>query len=218
MAIGTLLGIAAGARALGSVAQGAGTVAAARQQFTAEDRRRLEELEELERRGELGLAEGEREGLRAELTAQRGALLREQESRALREAAAAPTVTGRDVFLREQVAQQEARQLEESAREMETEADRAAEAAQRAEMASLEEGRRLRRAGIAQGIAGMFTGAAAAGAGALEAQAAQEFQAELEGIRQGAAETDADLIRRYRSTTQAGAAPSPYASRYPRSR
>ena len=41
MAIGTLLGIAAGARALGSVAQGAGAIAGARQQFTAEDRRRL---------------------------------------------------------------------------------------------------------------------------------------------------------------------------------
>ncbi len=44
MAIGTLLGLAAGAQALGSVAQGAGTIAQARQAFSAEDRKRLEEL------------------------------------------------------------------------------------------------------------------------------------------------------------------------------
>jgi hypothetical protein len=213
MAIGTLLGLAAGAKALGSVAQGAGTIAQARQAFSAEDRKRLEELEEMEARGELGLAEGEREGLRAEATAQRGAILRSQESRALREAAAAPTVTGRDVFLREQVAQQEAAQLEESAREMETEADRAAKAAQRAEVAALE-GRAMRRAGIAGGVASMVTGAAAAGAGALEAQAAQEFQAELEGIRQGAVKTDAELLEEYRRATQARQ-PDPYASRVP---
>tara|TARA_R110002020_G_scaffold829_9_gene4083 strand:+ start:1098 stop:1745 length:648 start_codon:yes stop_codon:yes gene_type:complete len=209
MAIGTLLGLAAGAKALGSVAQGAGTIAQARQQFSAEDRKRLEELEELERRGELGLAEGEREGIRAEATAERGAILRSQEARALRESAASPTVTGRDVFLREQVAQQEARQLEESAREMETEADRAAQAAQRAEMSALEEGRAVRRAGIAQGVTSMFTGAAAAGAGALEAQAAQEFQAELEGIRQAAVKTDAELLEEYRRAT-ANAQPKPY--------
>lgn len=209
MAIGTLLGLAAGAKALGSVAQGAGTIAQARQQFSAEDRKRLEELEELERRGELGLAEGEREGIRAEATAERGAILRSQEARALRESAAAPTVTGRDVFLREQVAQQEARQLEESAREMETEADRAAQAAQRAEMSALEEGRAVRRAGIAQGVTSMLTGAAAAGAGALEAQAGQEFQAELEGIRQAAVKTDAELLEEYRRAT-ANAQPKPY--------
>jgi hypothetical protein len=214
MAIGTLLGLAAGAKALGSVAQGAGTIAQARQAFSAEDRKRLEELEEMEARGELGLAEGEREGLRGEATAQRGAILRSQESRALREAAAAPTVTGRDVFLREQVAQQEAAQLEESAREMETEADRAAKAAQRAEVAALKEGRAMRRAGVAGGVASMFTGAAAAGAEALEFQAAQEFQTELEGIRQGAVKTDAELLEEHRRATQARQ-PDPYASRVP---
>lgn len=214
MAIGTLLGLAAGAKALSNVAQGAGTIAQARQAFSAEDRKRLEELEEMEARGELGLAEGEREGLRGEATAQRGAILRSQESRALREAAAAPTVTGRDVFLREQVAQQEAAQLEESAREMETEADRAAKDAQRAEVASLKEGRAMRRAGVAQGVASMFTGAAAAGAEALEFQAAQEFQTELEGIRQGAVKTDAELLEEHRRATQARQ-PDPYASRVP---
>tara|TARA_R100001460_G_scaffold2544_9_gene8183 strand:+ start:831 stop:1484 length:654 start_codon:yes stop_codon:yes gene_type:complete len=214
MAIGTLLGLAAGASALGSVAQGAGTIAQARQQFSAEDRKRLEELEELERRGELGLAQGEREAIRAEATAERGAILRSQEARALRESAAAPTVTGRDVFLREQVAQQEARQLEESARAMETEADRAATAAQRAEMSALEQGRAARRAGTVQGVASMVTGAATAASGALEAQAAQDFQAELEGIRQGAAKTDAELLEEFRRAQQ-GSRATPYNTRAP---
>ena len=42
MAVGTLLGIAAGARALGGIAAGGQTIAQSRQMFTKEDRERLE--------------------------------------------------------------------------------------------------------------------------------------------------------------------------------
>ena len=45
VSIGALMAAQAAGKALGSVATGAGQIAAARQQFTAEDRKRLEELE-----------------------------------------------------------------------------------------------------------------------------------------------------------------------------
>ena len=73
MAVGTLLALGAGAAALKGGIEGAGTIAQSRQAFSASDRERLEELEEMERRGELGLTEAGREGIRAEATAQRGA-------------------------------------------------------------------------------------------------------------------------------------------------
>lgn len=217
VSIAALMAAQAAGKALGGVATGAGQIAAARQQFTAEDRKRLAELEELERQGGLGLSEMERERIRGEVASEAGAIKREQESRAIREAAAAPVVTGRDVFLREQVAQQEARQLAEAGRQLETEADVAAEALQRQEMAALEAGRRERRAATAQAVAGMFGGTFEAGAGMAGELAATQLETELEGIRQGAAMTDADLLEAYRRARGGAAAPSPYASRLPRS-
>ena len=219
VSIGALMKAQAAGKVLGRVATGAGQIAAARQQFTAEDRKRLEELEELERRGALGLSEMEREAIRGEVASEAGAIKREQESRALREAAAAPVVTGRDVFLREQVAQEQAQQLAEAGRRLETEADREAAALQRQEMAALDVAQRQRRAGVAQGIAGLFGGAVEAGADVAGQRAQQAFQAELEGIRQGEAMTDADLLEEYqrRKAAAAGATGAdPYGGRAPR--
>ena len=218
VSIGALMAAQAAGKALGSVATGAGQIAAARQQFTAEDRKRLEELEELERQGALGLSELEREAIRGEVASEAGAIKREQESRALREAAAAPVVTGRDVFLREQVAQQEAQQLAQAGRQLETEADREAAALQRQEMAALDVAQRQRRAGVAQGIAGMFGGAFEAGAEAVGQRAQQAFAAELEGIRQESVLTDKELLEAYeRARRQSGVtAADPYGGRAPR--
>ena len=219
VSIAALMAAQAAGKALGGVATGAGQIAAARQQFTAEDRKRLEELEELERQGGLGLSEMERERIRGEVASEAGAIKREQESRAIREAAAAPVVTGRDVFLREQVAQQEARQLAEAGRQLETEADREAEALQRQEMAALEAGRRERKAATAQAVAGMFGGTFEAGAAGAGQYAEMAQAAELEGIRQGAAMTDADLLQEYmkRKAAMSGAtAADPYGGRAPR--
>jgi hypothetical protein len=140
MAVGTLLGIAAGARALGGIAAGGQTIAQSRQMFTRQDRERLEELEAAREAGELGMSEAQREGMRGEIAAERGALLRSQESRALREAAAQPTVTGRDIFLREQLAQEQAAEFAAAGEGLVTEADIAAKAAQQRLQA-------LRRAG-----------------------------------------------------------------------
>ena len=215
--IGTLLAAQAAGQALGGVATGAGQIAAARQMFTAEDRKRLAELEELQRRGELGLTEQERERIRGEVTAQSGAVLREQESRALREAAVAPTVTGRDVFLREQVAQEEARKLEEAGRRMETEADVAAEALQRQEMTALDAAQREQKIAQAQAIAGMFGGTFEAGAAGAGQYAEMAQAAELEGIRQAAVMTDAELLEAY-ERARGGTTADPYRTRYPRSR
>lgn len=214
MAVGTLLALGAGAAALKGGIEGAGTIAQSRQAFSASDRERLEELEEMERRGELGLTEAGREGIRAEATAQRGALLRDAESRGLREAAAAPVVTGRDLFLREQIAQQEARQMEEGIREVETEADIATQATQRAEIAGLEQARAMRRAGTVQGVTQILGGAAGAGAQALGTVAEMQYQTELEGIRQGAVKTDAEMLEEYRRATRSQQA-TPHSNRAP---
>ena len=162
----------------------------------------------------------ERERIRGEVASEAGAIKREQESRAIREAAAAPVVTGRDVFLREQVAQQEARQLAEAGRQLETEADREAAALQRQEMAALDAAQREQKAAQAQAIAGMFGGTFEAGAAGAGQYAEMTQAAELEGIRQGAAMTDADLLEEYmkRKAAMSGAtAADPYGGRAPRS-
>ena len=212
MAVGTLLGIAAGARALGGIAAGGQTIAQSRQMFTRQDRKRLEELEAAREAGELGMSEAQREGMRGEIAAERGALLRSQESRALREAAAQPTVTGRDIFLREQLAQEQAAELAAAGEGLVTEADIAAKAAQEAEIAGLEEGRAARRAGIGTGVLQMLGGAAGAVAETAGQKAQMEFQAEMQAAQLEKELSDADLIRLLRQGQAAGAA-DPYAGR-----
>ena len=212
MAVGTLLGIAAGARALGGIAAGGQTIAQSRQMFTKQDRERLEELEAAREAGELGMSEAQREGMRGEIAAERGALLRSQESRALREAAAQPTVTGRDIFLREQLAQEQAAEFAAAGEGLVTEADIAAKAAQEAEIEGLEEGRAARRAGIGTGVLQMFGGAAGAVAETAGQKAQMEFQAEMQAAQLEKELSNEDLIRLLRQGQPAAAA-DPYAGR-----
>ena len=184
MAVGTLLALSAGAKAAGGLVGGIGQAVAARQQFTASDRRDLEELEERKRRGELGLDESEREAIRGDIASQRGGLLRQQQADALTASARqGPTVSGRDIFLQQQQAAEATLGLEEAGLEIEAGADRAAADRATAEIGALKAGRAARKAGMVSALTGgVATGLQVAGDVAAT-RAGMEFQADLQAAK-----------------------------------
>ena len=163
MAIGTIAALGLASAGVG-LARGIGGAVAARRSFTPEQERRLKELERLQREGELGLEEDERAALEGQLTAQRGAGLRQAEVLgAQARQAARGSGAGRDLFLAEMAgaeAQQAARA--EGARII-AEQEAAARQAQRQEMAALQAQQGAARAGVISALTGGVTAGAQAG-------------------------------------------------------
>lgn len=103
LGVGTALLISGGLQAAGGIASGVGQAAAARRQLEAQEKR-LRDLEERKKAGELGLTEGERITMEQRFLAEQAGAQRELEATALQQAAArgmGGPVSGRDIFLQE---------------------------------------------------------------------------------------------------------------------
>jgi len=127
MAIGTTLLIGGAiAAAAGAGAKAGGRVKAAKKMgLNYEEEQELEELQRLRKAGELGLTDAQEQRLDQQLLTQRGGLMRQQQATALQQAAQqGPSVSGRDIFLREQLAQGERQKMvrEENVRRAQAEA------------------------------------------------------------------------------------------------
>ena len=103
MPIGTTALLLAGGAAL---AKGAGQIASARAgKLTKEEKDELKRLQEAQAAGQLGLTEAQEGRLEQQFLGTRGGMLREQQQQALQQQAAGGPVSGRDIFLREQMRQ-----------------------------------------------------------------------------------------------------------------
>jgi hypothetical protein len=200
MAIGTIaaLGLASAGTGL---AKGIGGAVAANRSFSDEDERRRRELAMLRRDGEAGLSEGERANIEGDLTAARGAGLRQAQVLGQQAGQAAATSgSGRDFFLAE-LAQAEAQQASrtEGAKVL-ADAQMQAQALQTQELAALEQRKAAAKAGVVSALTGGIVEGAQAGIGiaAQNAAAEQEFtrQAKLEGQRVQAAALASKLYTR----------------------
>jgi hypothetical protein len=112
MAAGTILALTAGAaKVAGAAAQGIAARRAADAIFTDADAAELARLQRLKAQGDLGLSAREKSGMLAQSQGQIAQSQAELQQNALQaqaaQAALGGPITGRDVFLREQVAQAE---------------------------------------------------------------------------------------------------------------
>lgn len=111
MAVNALLALAAGAKVAGAAAQGIAGRRAAEATFTDADAAELERLQRLKAQGDLGLSARKKAGMLAQSQGQIAQSQAELQQNALQvqaaQAALGGPITGRDVFLREQVAQAE---------------------------------------------------------------------------------------------------------------
>jgi len=211
VAIGTAALILGGLTAASGVAGGVGQAVAARR--TREDIDR--ELEELRR--QRGLSGRERQAMQSAAQAEQVALERtlqgQQQEQLAAQAATGGAISGRDIFLREQAAQQARQEASIAAGQQELQADlaRRAETAQREAdlQAARMQAEAARTAGITQALTGGLAGGAVLAQQQLERQQLdeqREFDLQLKLAELG--ELDDDQV-----LGATGAPPNPYGTR-----
>jgi hypothetical protein len=226
MAIGTAALVLGGLTAASGIASGVGTLVGAQRERDAaeEEQRRL--TRRIRRiRGNLGLSDEEVAQMEAAAGAEQATVERtigaERSEELAAQAALGRSVSGRDIFLREQAAQQARTGARAAAgqRMLQAEAQRRAE--QRADIAALEQQRAgaaqreaaaqaAKIAGIAQTVTGGLAGGAEIAREAMAAQTREEQRAfDLQMRLAELGELPDEQVR-----TAAGGAPDPYARRY----
>ena len=190
-----------GAKAVSGIAQGVGTARAAKaMRLTPQQQRELDELRRRQRRGNLGLTQSEEARLRRQAEGAQMGVTRDIEAMTLQQAAAQQAggraVSGRDIFLQEQAAQQTLRGLQQAEEESIRQADQVERDAERAQIAALEgqaaQAEAQRRQGIAQAVTLGLAGAADVGLTGL--QMAQDVKMQEARIPN---QSDGDILGGY---------------------
>ncbi len=166
------------AAAAGAGAKAGGRAKAAKNMgLNYEEEQELEELQRRRAAGELGLTDAQEQRIDQQLLTQRGGLMRQQQATALQQAAQqGPNVSGRDIFLREQLAQGEQKKMIREENVQRARAQASAEQQQMARQAFLRQQQITAAAARAQAIGDMIGdplqigGQAAMSYGTLSAQ------------------------------------------------
>lgn len=195
MAIGTTLLIGGAiAAAAGAGAKAGGRARAANKMgLNYEEEQELEELQRLRKAGELGLTDAQEQRLDQQLLTQRGGLMRQQQATALQQAAQqGPNVSGRDIFLREQLAQGEQKKMVREENVRRAQAESSAEQQQMARQAFLRQQQITSEAARAQAIGDMIGDPLAVGGQAAMSYGTLSAQGKISPY---AGKTDADILK-----------------------
>lgn len=162
--IATLLGVAAGAKALSGIAQGAGTARAGKKLLSEAEQEELADLERRRAEGGLGLTEQQEAGLRASQRSAAAGALQDQQAAALQQASAAGLGGGdmRSIFLSRLAQEEAALGAKQAENELVQQADQAARQEEQTRLAQLRalrsQAAQLRAQGIAQAFSGGLAG------------------------------------------------------------
>lgn len=178
-------GVAGAARGVG---QGLTTAIGGTAYFTKEDKARQKELQNLQRRGQLGLTDIEKQAIQSEQAVERGGMLRASESQRAKAYQALQNqgvLSGREMFLAEQVAADTEAKLRARQAEAMSQENIAARQAQQAELAQLAQQERMRKQAVRSGLTqaltlGIFGGVSGYAGERLAMERANQFQKQQE--------------------------------------
>jgi hypothetical protein len=184
----TLAAIGGVAGAAKGVGQGLTTAIGGTAYFTKEDKARQKELQRLQRRGQLGLTDIEKRAIQSEQAVERGGMLRASESQRAKAYQALQNqgvLSGREMFLAEQVAADTEAKLRARQAEAMSQENIAARQAQQAELAQLAQQERMRKQAVRSGLTqaltlGIFGGVSGYAGERLAMERADAFQRKQE--------------------------------------